>query len=104
MILFINSGDIISNNQTGSNGDDMEEDVDHVLTDRRFNIFKEKLSTVLNNADDLGATGISYTDVFMQINNEMRGNDFSASETEEALKQMSALNQIFYSDGMVYRI
>jgi len=82
----------------------MEQDSDQPLSERRFNLFKEKLITVLNNADDAGATGVSYTDVFMQINQEMGSDDFSAIETEEALKQMSELNQIFYSDGMVYRI
>ena len=79
----------------------MEEDSDQPLSPGRFNVFKEKLVTVLNNADDAGATGVSFSDVFMQINQEMGSDDFSAIETEEAL---STLNQIFYSDGMIYRI
>lgn len=82
----------------------MEEDSGQPLSPGRFNAFKEKLVTVLNNADDAGATGVSFSDVFMQINQEMGSDDFSAVETEEALQQMSTLNQIFYSDGMIYRI
>ncbi|KAK4522026.1 serine/threonine protein phosphatase Pzh1 [Mucor velutinosus] len=97
--------DVESNNNSNNNtGDAMEEDSDQPLSQSRFNLFKEKLITVLNNADDAGATGVSFSDVFMQINQEMGSDDFSAIETEEALQQMSTLNQIFYSDGMVYRI
>lgn len=82
----------------------MEEDSDQPLSEGRFNVFKEKLVTVLNRADDAGETGVSFSDVFMQINQDMGSDDFSAIETEEALVKMSTQNQIFYSDGMIYRI
>ncbi|KAF1803518.1 MCM2/3/5 family-domain-containing protein [Mucor lusitanicus] len=95
-----------SNNNSNNNnaGDAMEEDSDQPLSEGRFNVFKEKLVTVLNRADDAGETGVSFSDVFMQINQDMGSDDFSAIETEEALVKMSTQNQIFYSDGMIYRI
>ncbi|CEP11977.1 hypothetical protein [Parasitella parasitica] len=92
-------------NQTAaSNGDTMDQDSAQPLTGRRFDVFKEKLFTVLNNAEDLGSTGISYDDVFEQINSAMGSNPFLHAEAKQALNQMSDLNQIFYSDDVVYRI
>ncbi|KAL9538765.1 hypothetical protein MBANPS3_010690 [Mucor bainieri] len=96
-------GDVESNNNN-TTGDAMEEDSDQPLSESRFNTFKEKLVLVLNRAEDAGETGVSFSDVFMQINDDMGSDDFSAIETEEALQRMSTLNQIFYSDGIVYRI
>ncbi|KAI8646099.1 MCM2/3/5 family-domain-containing protein [Parasitella parasitica] len=94
-----------SANQTAdSNGDAMDQDSTQLLTGRRFDVFKEKLLTVLNNAEGLDSTGISYDDVFEQVNNAMDGNAFLHAEAKQALNQMSELNQIFYSDDVVYRI
>jgi hypothetical protein len=48
---------------------------------------------------------IGFDDVFMAVNAELSSVDsFTPDETYSALEKMSESNQIFYSDGTVYRI
>lgn len=51
------------------------------------------------------AEEISFDDVFIAVNADMSSVDsFTPDETYNALEKMSESNQIFYSDGIVYRI
>lgn len=68
--------------------------------DYRFALFKEKLAKLLEAAEE-----ISFDDVFIAVNADMSSVDsFTPDETYNALEKMSESNQIFYSDGIVYRI
>jgi hypothetical protein len=66
----------------------------------RFTLFKEKLAKLLETTEE-----ISFDDVFIAVNADMSSVDsFTPDETYNALEKMSESNQIFYSDGTVYRI
>ncbi|KAL0077096.1 MCM2/3/5 family-domain-containing protein [Phycomyces blakesleeanus] len=93
--------------QTYDHSDPMEEDTDMTdgVTESRLQLFREKVNQLIVNNQFGDGVQCEFSELFSAVNNSMRPNqEFSMSEANSALQEMSNNNQVMYSDDIIYII